>query len=269
MDDFTLGGQVETFLEDIEIIRLMETLGLHLNKSKSEIICSSDSPLCSQMLTYIPGAQVVDPSKATLLGSPIGDLDSVSVALLGKSNSLRIIGDRLGCFTAHDSLLLLRHSFSIPKLMYLLRTSPCFLSPHLPSYDNLLCSIVSHITYVQLTVGDVAWTQSTLPIRHGGLGIRSAVQLASSTFLASAAACADLISCILPSFLKNTPVAFQEAALTQWSSGLINPSPPSGAEAYQQRAWDLPYIIQCRDSLLQDAPSDTARTCTPYFQHGS
>ena len=259
LDDITLGGQVQSILEDAEVVSSMERVGLHLNRNKSEIICDSESSACSQILSSFPEAKVVDPRNASLLGSPIGDVDSVSDALVHKINSLQVMGDRLGCFTAHDSLLLLRHSFSIPRLMYLLRSSPCFLSPYLLAYDKLLCSIVSRITNVQLTVNDVAWSQATLPICHGGLGVRSAVQLASSTFLSSAAACTDLISCILPPFLKHMPVAFHEAALEQWSSGLVNPSPPSGTEASQQKAWVSPYISQCVDTLLRDAPDDTAR----------
>ena len=44
---------------------------------------------------------------------------------------------------------------------------------------------------------EVAWVQASLPIRVGGLGIRSVVVLASSAFLASAAATSDFQTAIL------------------------------------------------------------------------
>ena len=103
---------------------------------------------------------------------------------------LRTMGDRLKFFFSHDAILL-RHSFAIPKLLYILRISPCFLSPSLQEYDNLLRSTVSSI--VNIHFEDPAWSQAILPMKSGGLGIRSAVQLAHSAFLASAAACSELI----------------------------------------------------------------------------
>ena len=102
------------------------------------------------------------------------------------------------CLHMHDALILLRNSFSIPKLLHILRTSPAFLSPALATYDESLQSIVSSITNIQFEPDDPAWTQATLPIGVGGLGIRSAVQLAPSALLASAAATHDLVCQILP-----------------------------------------------------------------------
>ena len=52
---------------------------------------------------------------------------------------------------------------------------------------------------------DSAWLQATLPVRAGGLGIRRAVQLASSAYLASAAGCSALIQEILPLSLLANP----------------------------------------------------------------
>jgi len=46
--------------------------------------------------------------------------------------------------------------------------------------------------------GDIQWLQACLPVRHEGLGIRSAAMLAFSAFLASAASTHDLQQSILP-----------------------------------------------------------------------
>ena len=72
---------------------------------------------------------MVEPSAASILGSPLGNTDSIPAALQEKVISLQIMGDRLQSLSAHDSILLLCNSFAIPKLLYILRTSPSFLSP--------------------------------------------------------------------------------------------------------------------------------------------
>ena len=48
-------------------------IGLHLNKVKSEIICASPE-ISDPIASCLPGAKIVDPSEAALLGSPIGRL---------------------------------------------------------------------------------------------------------------------------------------------------------------------------------------------------
>ena len=135
------------------------------------------------------------------------------------------MGDRLQYISAHDGILLLRNSFSIPKLLYTLRTSPCFLSTNLLAYDVLLKAIVSNMTNIRFEDEDPAWTQATLPVRYGGLGFRSAVQLAPSAYLASTAASSGLISHILPASLQSLPIPHLDAAVSLWSHGHDNPPP--------------------------------------------
>ena len=50
---------------------------------------------------------------------------------------------------------------AIPRILYLLRTAPCFRFPLLKSFDLELCSCLSAILNVDL-VDDSAWTQATL-----------------------------------------------------------------------------------------------------------
>ena len=125
-----MGGCADAIEHDLEIVRSMEEIGLRLNCAKSEIICNNRL-IIDSVLPSLPGAQVIEPTSATLLGSPLDNEACVSVALEKKINNLTKMGDRLALLTAHDSLLLLRHSISIPKLLYLFRTAPCFLSPNL------------------------------------------------------------------------------------------------------------------------------------------
>ena len=133
-----------------------------------------------------------------------------------------------------------------------LRTSPCFLSPSLQEYDSLLMSTVSSIANIHFE--DPAWSQAILPVRSGGLGIRSAVQLAPSAFLASAAACSELITHILPPHLScSTSTPHQDEALSLWSRGHDTP-PPEGTARYRQKAWDSVRVVASVDNLLEDAP---------------
>ena len=88
------------------------------------------------MLSVAPHVQVVSRSKATLLGAPIGDIISIDTCILDKITKLEIMGERLSLLSSYDILLLLRHSLCIPKILYVLRTAPCFISDKLHTFDN-------------------------------------------------------------------------------------------------------------------------------------
>ena len=129
-------------------------------------------------------------------------MSSVDRAVKEKLEALKIMGSRFHHISAHDTLTLLRHSFSIPKLRYLLRTAPCFLSSHLKEYDYTLRSILGSVTNTPLLQNDRAWLQAVLPVKSGGLGVRRAVDLAPAAYLASASATADLVSAIPSSHIS-------------------------------------------------------------------
>ena len=97
---------------------------------------------------------------------------------------------------AHNYLCLLRSTFAIPKLLYILRTALLFLSPSLDRFDGLQRSLIESICNIQLS--NASWLQASLPINSGGLGIRSAAMLAPSAYLASAAGSTPISQAILP-----------------------------------------------------------------------
>ena len=174
------------------------------NKRKSEIICKDPSTLES-ILAKVPDLIAITPEKAFLLGAPLGDEVTVSEAIQEKITILRTMGDRLQHLHVHHAFLLLRHSIAMPKLLYILCSSPCFLSPALPEYDSVLRSVTYSLININLQDDDSAWLQASLPVNLGGLGIRSVGQLAPSAFLASAAASSNLANLILPSRLHIIP----------------------------------------------------------------
>ena len=127
---------------------------------------------------------------------PIGDIISIDTCILDKITKLEIMGERLSLLSSHDSLLLLRHSLCIPKILYVLRTASCFILDKLHTFDNSLRSILSDILNVNLA-SDSTWVQASLPVRVGGIRIRQATQLASSAYLASATGCLEIIQKVL------------------------------------------------------------------------
>ena len=257
LDDGTLGGEAEQVLRDLLLIEQgAKELGLSLNHAKSEVI-STEPAARNILLASAPNLHVTDPAFATLLGSPLGSIECINESIREKVESLRILGDRFKYLHAQDSLLLLRHSLAIPRLSYTLRTSPCFVSPELAEYDDLLRTITSSITNICLPGSVSSWTQATLPVKHGGLGIRSAAQLAPSAFLASAAGCSTLVAQIIPIHLKEVPIVARAEAFNFWMQGHDNPPPISVSHC--QREWDSPRFRASVQALIDNAPDARSR----------
>ena len=197
LDDGTLGGNLEDALCDFHLVEKEAVdIGLHLNRSKSELLCE-DPITRNQMLKAVPGLQMIGIDQAEILGAPVGSTRSVDVVLEERVRLLGLLGERLRLLQAQDALLLLRHSFTIPKVLHVLRSSPCFTSTHLCDFDDLLRDILSDMINVTLKPG-LAWLQASLPVHAGGIGIRSTAQLAPSAYLASAAGCTNLVQQIPP-----------------------------------------------------------------------
>ena len=258
LDDGSLGGRVGEVLRDLQTVEgAAEELGLQLNRGKSEVIGHNSASL-EPLLAAAPELKVTSPEQATLLGSAVGNVESVSRTIQEKTEMLGVMGNRLQYLHAHDAILLLRHALAIPKLLYTLRTSPCFASPELVAYDNMLRAITSSVTNTHFGEQDSSWTQASLPVKHGGLGIRSAVQLAPSAFLASAAASSNLVCQILPDRLAGTLDTAREEALAAWRQG-SDVTPPSEPASHHQRNWDLPKVLETSASLLEAAPDIQSR----------
>ena len=78
------------------------------------------------MLLEVPSLRTMNYSNATLLGSPIEDVDCINGVIIRKNEMLEFMGERLNLLCSHDALTLLRHSFAISRVLYTLRTAPCF-----------------------------------------------------------------------------------------------------------------------------------------------
>ena len=199
------GGAVEDVLHDLDlIVSEGAELCLHLNRHKSEIICP-DHISRGTLLFALPNACVTDLEKATLLGSPIGNISCISDMIQEKIRTLKTIEERLS---------------TCPPMMLLYCSTTCFLSPKLQDYDNLLRLIVSGIVSIHFDQTQPGLKQH-YQWKNRNLEIRSSVQLAPSAYLASAAACSELVCHILhPQIQSSIPTPYQEEAEIMWSQGL-------------------------------------------------
>jgi hypothetical protein len=105
----------------------------------------------------------------------------------------------------------------------------------LVAFDNMLRSAVSNLTNCSLS--DNKWTESELPIRDGGLGIRRISSLALPAFLAAAAGSLLLQGSIL-SNVTLLPDSFMASLLPIWSAslGILPPDQPlPGKQSFRDR----------------------------------
>jgi hypothetical protein len=86
---------------------------------------------------------------------------------------------------AHDAFYLLIHSFSMPKLLFTLRSAPCFAYDLLGQYDSVIQASVMSLLNIDLNASSFALKQAALPVSVGGLGIRMAMDSALPAFLSS------------------------------------------------------------------------------------
>ena len=189
----------------------------------------------------------------TLLGAPILKGPAVDKALDNKVADLERAMQRLSLLHAHDAMVLLKNSLSMPKLLYLLRTSECSGNVLLSKFDDTLRTGLCKLLNVEL--GDDQWLQASLPLRNGGLGIRSAKMLAPSAFLASAASTLSLQQSILPEPFKSSPDLTVATMLTHWKN-LSGTEEPKPEDQQTQKAWDGMVARKHHETCLSRATTD-------------
>ena len=99
----------------------------------------------------------------------------------------------------------------------------------------MLCSLLSSLLNVSIDVNCPSWIQASLPIRLGGLGFRSAEQLAPSCYLSSAAASQCLLNLILSTTSLSQVSPRSDEALSVWSSKFPSLSLPAADKVPSRR----------------------------------
>ena len=120
-----------------------------------------------------------------LLGAPVGDISFSRDAVEDRIQKIAEIFDRLPAINdAQTEFALLRSCFSLPKLTYCLRTcDPSHLLPSYKQFDSLQFTTFSQVFGRPLDID--AKIQAFLPVKNGGVGLRSAEQHSSAAFIAS------------------------------------------------------------------------------------
>ena len=90
-------------------------------------------------------------------------------------------------------------------------------------------------------MNDDQWLQASLPVRNGGLGLKIAMKLELSAFLASAASMCSLQDAILPQCFRALEDISQTHSMAIWKSLSLAEAPASRLQ-HVQKVWDASKI---------------------------
>jgi len=155
--------------------------------------------------------------------------DGFQFVLNHHCKSISLPSNRLKHLSSYEAFLFFKNCLSIPKWLHLLRLAPSLDSCVLDSVDRSQRLTISDLLNIHLS--DASWIQASLPVRWGGVGVRSVADLALS--LASS----HFVSSILQPIAMASFDALTSKALSHWSSK-CNLSPPSPSLRSLQHAWD-------------------------------
>ena len=161
---------------------------------------------------------------------------------------------RLSLLSAHDALILLKMSFSAPKMLHTLCCSPCVNHPCLEMFDNLLRKGIDTICNLDCT--DLQWHQASLLVKDGGLGVGRVSSLAFFAFIASAAATDALQQQqLFRSSITGTTDASVSMVRDMWSTAYATDCPTDPA-ATKQSTWGRVFTASERQVVISSL-SDT------------
>ena len=133
-------------------------MGLHLNASKYELIAHPNFRTTDALLQSFTGVDVCD---ACPLGAPLFHCSELDKSWNGCCGDLARAIERLRDIACQDALILLRSSFSAPKVLRLLRCAPSVSHAALETFDFLLRDCIQRITNSKLS--NTQWLQACLP----------------------------------------------------------------------------------------------------------
>ena len=248
LDDATIGGSPESVLSDVQrCITGLKRIGLIVNPKKTEIInvglaAGKFSRVVNSFNELLPEIKVTELNKIELLGSPIL-ADATRCCIVKKLSEYKRKNDRIILLDGHPGLFLPKNAFSLPRLPFTLRSAPCHHHPELLSeYDVITRSTTEALCNIHFD--DNSWSQAKLPVRYGGLGLRTAADLALPAFLSSRAASISLVNDILR---QPTNKQEDDDEIRAWlDRNLVLPS-----NTHKQRNWD---DIQCSSAVATLVP---------------
>ena len=225
LDDATIAGDPRSVCNDIKGCSCMlADISLFLNPSKSELVylgLDETVFLCETQCIYsiLENVSFVKKGDVILLGSPFTST-AIRPQFQHKFSIFKAMTEKLSILDRYPAYFLLKNCFSMPKLTYLLRSSPSFQHPDLlDDFDDYLKSCATDICNVSFD--DIGWIQATLSIRLGDIGLCRASHLALPAYFASISTRQVMISEI--TLHDNIPHAM-DSCFDVWSS--TNPSLP-------------------------------------------
>ena len=138
---------------------------------------------------------------------------------------------------------MLKKCFSLPKLLYFLRTSTCFNHPALlKKHDKTVRDELSKVCNVNFD--DISRTQLALPAEMGCLGVSSASLLALPGFLATAFGAIDFLTTIFSEIFDD--ILFTKA-LEKWLNLTKEREIPLDGT---QKSWTPPVYVKTVQDLI-------------------
>ena len=180
-------------------------------------------------------------TKIELPGSPIL-ADATRCCIVKKLSEYRRMNDRILLLDGHPGLFLLKNAFSLPRLLLTLRSAPCHHHPELlAEYDVITRSTTEALCNIH--VNGSSWSQAKLPVRYGGLGLRTAADLA----LPAWHSCAARISSVNDILRQPTNKQEDDDEVRAWlNRNIVLPS-----NTHKQRNRD---DIQCSSAVTTLVP---------------
>jgi hypothetical protein len=174
-------------------------------------------------------------------------------------SQMRVFCTRLTALHPHNAFFLLKNCLCIPKLQYLLRTTPCLrFAEELHNFDDVIRDTLAKLLNVDMN--DTQWHQASLPVRKGGMGVRRASDIAPSAYISSYTSTAELRRAILPTGVDHIGNAHLTLAAEIWSEK-CNGKVVRTDIPQQQSALDADISESAYTLLLAQAttPIETAR----------
>ena len=263
LDDGTLAGPMPSVVSSVHRVKAeMDKIGLSINATKCEVTFmgtfsqEAKSDALQQLHNTLPDIREVPMDELELLGAPMCDPRIRRALLLGQQMVEKLVVRLQALDEAHQAFFLLKNYVSLPRLLYLLRSSPAYRHPALLTrIDEVVRRGMETITNVKLH-GDL-WRQATLPVSLGGLGVRMLTDVALPAHLASQVASADTIALISGS-AANRVTEVTRCLIAQWERCTGLPPPEVSKQRYQ-RDWDRAEAVSIGEKLLEDSTTEVDR----------
>ena len=116
----------------------------------------------------------------------------------------------------HSEYVLLRNCLALPKMSYLIRTvNPLNHQASMNRFDDSVRNSLERL--LGSPMSDDKWTQASIPVSQGGLGLRSAALHSAGAFISSFSDSHSIIE-----DMTGKPVhSFQDLLKSQWTSSFL------------------------------------------------